>query len=77
MSKTIIHLLKLYKSASSFIWKFRPIPIVYSDCKFNPTCSEYAQEAVSRHGVIKGLAKAGLRILRCNPFTHGGYDPVK
>jgi putative membrane protein insertion efficiency factor len=45
-------------------------------CKYEPTCSCYAEQAVWRHGVARGLALAGWRILRCNPWSHGGYDPV-
>lgn len=46
-------------------------------CRFEPTCSEYAIQAIERYGVLKGMAKAGWRILRCNPWTPGGYDPVR
>ena len=45
-------------------------------CKYEPTCSHYAEQAVRRHGVARGLALAGWRVLRCNPWSHGGYDPV-
>ena len=45
-------------------------------CRFNPTCSAYAYEAIQVHGVIKGGFLAVWRILRCNPFCKGGYDPV-
>lgn len=45
-------------------------------CKFYPTCSEYAHEAVKRFGVVRGCAKAGWRILRCNPWTKGGVDEI-
>jgi putative membrane protein insertion efficiency factor len=45
-------------------------------CKYLPTCSEYAIEALKRRGVIVGGALAAWRILRCNPFARGGYDPV-
>ncbi len=45
-------------------------------CRFYPTCSEYAIEAVETHGVIKGMALATWRVLRCNPFNPGGHDPV-
>lgn len=45
-------------------------------CKYLPTCSQYAVEAITRHGAIRGGALAIWRILRCNPFSHGGYDPV-
>jgi putative membrane protein insertion efficiency factor len=45
-------------------------------CRFYPTCSEYAFEAISKHGVLKGLLLSIWRVLRCNPFNKGGYDPV-
>jgi putative membrane protein insertion efficiency factor len=45
-------------------------------CKYEPSCSHYAEAAVRRHGVIRGLALAAWRVLRCNPWSRGGYDPV-
>lgn len=45
-------------------------------CRFSPTCSEYAYQAVESHGILKGILLSVKRILRCNPFTRGGYDPV-
>jgi hypothetical protein len=51
-------------------------PILPPACKFTPSCSDYAIEALRRHGMPRGAALAGWRILRCNPFTAGGYDPV-
>jgi putative membrane protein insertion efficiency factor len=45
-------------------------------CRFQPTCSEYASVAVARHGVLYGAALALWRLLRCNPFCRGGFDPV-
>ena len=51
-------------------------PLLPSGCKFYPTCSMYAKEAVERHGVIKGSWLAAKRLLRCRPFAHGGFDPV-
>jgi len=45
-------------------------------CKFIPCCSDYALEALERHGALKGSLLAIWRILRCNPFSEGGYDPV-
>jgi putative membrane protein insertion efficiency factor len=45
-------------------------------CRYEPTCSAYAVTAVQRHGVPRGLLLGAWRILRCNPFSHGGFDPV-
>ena len=47
-----------------------------STCKFYPTCSQYAIEAIEKYGAFKGGLLAAWRILRCNPFSKGGYDPV-
>jgi putative membrane protein insertion efficiency factor len=52
-------------------------PAIPRRCKYYPTCSQYALEAVRRHGVFKGLVLAGWRLLRCNPLSYGGYDPVE
>ena len=46
-------------------------------CKYYPTCSEYAKQAIIKYGVLKGIFLGGKRILRCNPFSKGGYDPLK
>lgn len=51
-------------------------PFTPSTCKYYPTCSHYAVEAIEKHGPIKGVLLAIWRILRCNPFSKGGYDPV-
>ncbi|MGI6072903.1 MAG: membrane protein insertion efficiency factor YidD [Lachnospiraceae bacterium] len=48
----------------------------YNHCKYIPTCSQYAIEAIEKYGPLKGLGLAVYRILRCNPFSKGGYDPV-
>ena len=45
-------------------------------CRFQPTCSHYGYEAIERHGVIRGVSLIAWRLLRCNPFNRGGYDPV-
>ena len=51
-------------------------PALPRRCKYEPTCSAYAVQAVERYGILRGLVLAGWRVLRCNPWSHGGYDPV-
>jgi len=55
-----------------YLSPLKPTP----SCRFHPTCSEYAIQAVETHGVLKGVALATWRVLRCHPFNPGGYDPV-
>ena len=52
-------------------------PYTPPSCRFTPTCSEYSRQAILKYGPIKGLGLAIWRILRCNPFCKGGYDPVR
>ncbi|MBV8053545.1 MAG: membrane protein insertion efficiency factor YidD [Acidobacteriaceae bacterium] len=66
--KLVVLLLLGYKSAIS--------PLLLPACRYVPTCSEYAMEAVDRYGVLCGTAKAFWRLLRCHPFAKGGLDPV-
>lgn len=68
MKKLVIKLIKFYQKGIS--------PNKPSCCRFNPTCSNYAIEAVTEWGVFIGLILAFYRILRCNPLCKGGYDPV-
>jgi putative membrane protein insertion efficiency factor len=52
-------------------------PALGSHCKYYPSCSEYAAQAITRFGILRGLVLAGWRLLRCNPWSHGGFDPVE
>ncbi len=52
-------------------------PMVGQRCKYYPSCSEYAAQAIQRYGILRGLVLAGWRLLRCNPWSHGGFDPVE
>jgi len=57
-------------------YKWLISPLLPPSCRYVPTCSEYAMEAVERYGAIRGMAMAGWRVLRCHPLAKGGYDPV-
>ncbi|MEZ6095057.1 MAG: membrane protein insertion efficiency factor YidD [Pirellulaceae bacterium] len=50
-------------------------PLLGKNCRFQPTCSQYTIESLAKHGVIRGSFKSVWRILRCNPFNRGGFDP--
>ena len=52
-------------------------PISRPSCRFYPTCSQYAVEAIEKRGIVVGLLKGSWRVIRCNPFGGSGYDPVK
>jgi putative membrane protein insertion efficiency factor len=59
------------------IWLYRRVvsPALPRRCKYEPTCSRYAEQAIREFGILRGLVLAGWRLLRCNPWSHGGYDP--
>ncbi len=69
MRRPILALIQLYQVAIS---PGRPLA-----CKYQPTCSHYGHEAVARYGVLSGGIRTAWRLLRCNPFSKGGYDPVE
>lgn len=69
MKKVLIYTINLYRK---YISPLRP-----PSCRFIPTCSQYAIDAITKYGALKGCFLAFKRILRCNPFNKGGYDPVK
>ena len=52
-------------------------PALPARCKYHPSCSAYAAQAIRRYGILRGLVLGGWRLLRCNPFSHGGFDPVE
>ncbi len=72
MKKLFIFILKFYKKRISPIFGFMGI-----HCKYYPSCSEYMKQAIEKYGVIKGICLGTCRFLRCNPFSKGGYDPLK
>jgi uncharacterized protein len=67
---------KRFVVAAIRLYKRYVSPFLGNACRFHPTCSTYSIDAVQRYGVIRGLAKGAFRILRCNPFHPGGFDPV-
>ncbi|MCX5798625.1 MAG: membrane protein insertion efficiency factor YidD [Proteobacteria bacterium] len=69
MKKLVIQLLEIYRICIS--------PYIPTECRFHPTCSCYMQEAIQKKGILKGILFGLKRILKCNPFYPGGYDPVK
>lgn len=68
MKKIMIFLIKFYRKFIS--------PLKTTKCPYFPTCSTYGLQAVEKHGALKGGILAAWRILRCNPFSKGGFDPV-
>ncbi len=72
MSKFLLFFIDFYKKHISLFLQKNGV-----ECKFYPTCSEYSIEAIKKYGAIKGTFLAGKRILKCNPFSKGGFDPLK
>jgi putative membrane protein insertion efficiency factor len=68
MIRVLVWLISAYRYAVS--------PMLGSRCRFHPSCSAYAAEALDRHGAARGLRLAGARFCRCHPWHPGGYDPV-
>ncbi len=68
LSRMLAYLIRLYQVSLGLIFS--------GNCRYYPTCSEYARQALLKKGVFKGLAMGAWRLLRCNPFSRGGYDPV-
>ena len=69
MKRMLIIIIKFYRKNIS--------PMTPPRCKYIPTCSQYAIEAIEQYGALKGGVMSLWRILRCNPFSKGGFDPVK
>jgi len=69
MSRALLVPIRLYQRLIS--------PLFGPRCKYYPTCSAYAVDAIRSYGVVRGLVLAGWRLLRCNPLSHGGFDPVE
>ena len=69
LKKVFIRLIEFYQKYIS--------PMLGHCCKYYPTCSEYTKQAIEKYGALKGTIKGMKRILKCNPFSKGGYDPLK
>ena len=76
MRKIALFLIKMYQKTLSPDHGLLAYKYPYGYCKHYPTCSEYAYQAVNTFGVIKGGVKATKRVLKCNPYSRGGYDPI-
>ncbi len=72
-----IKIIKIYQKTLSFDHGWFKIFFPNGYCRFRPTCSEYALQAISQQGLFKGGLKALWRVVRCNPFNQGGWDPLK
>jgi putative membrane protein insertion efficiency factor len=68
VGKAVSYIIRLYQLTLGSVFGGR--------CRFYPSCSEYSRQSLARHGAGKGLAKTIWRILRCNPWNRGGYDPA-
>jgi hypothetical protein len=72
-----ITIIKIYQKTLSFDHGWPKIFFPHGYCRFRPTCSEYAIEALAKYGLVRGGLKALWRVIRCNPFNSGGWDPLK
>jgi len=77
MKKLILKLIRLYQKTKFFRSAvFKQLYITDAVCRFRPTCSEYTYQAVKKYGTVRGLFIGLKRIIRCHPFSRGGYDPI-
>jgi uncharacterized protein len=69
----------MYRIGIGFVWAYRLTlgALFPTSCKYHPSCSQYAIDALRKRGLIVGSALAIWRVLRCNPWSHGGFDPVR
>jgi len=79
LKKVILQLIRFYQKTLSFDHGFFSFSksSVFLGCRFYPTCSEYAYQAINKYGVVKGVLMGVRRISRCHPFSKGGWDPVE
>jgi putative membrane protein insertion efficiency factor len=71
------HIARAVAAAPIVLYQRLISPAIPRRCKYEPTCSRYALDAIREYGILRGLVLAGWRLLRCNPWSHGGYDPVE
>ena len=77
MKKTILNLIKFYQKTKFFRSSLlKQLYLSDAACRFQPTCSNYTYQAIDKYGVLKGSWLGLLRIIRCNPWNKGGYDPL-
>jgi hypothetical protein len=72
-----VKIIKVYQKTLSFDYGIFKSLSPYGFCRFRPTCSDYAIQAIEKYGLIRGGGRAFWRVLRCNPFNAGGFDPLK
>jgi len=77
LRKIVVALIKFYQRTLSFDHGLLKIFYPHGFCRFTPSCSQYGIEALSKHGLIRGGLMTVWRVLRCNPWNKGGFDPVK
>ncbi|MBX4211448.1 MAG: membrane protein insertion efficiency factor YidD [Candidatus Yanofskybacteria bacterium] len=76
MKKAIIFLLNQYQKISPAFWSTAGNVFLVSQCRFHPTCSEYCRQSLEKHPLPRALAASFWRVLRCQPFSRGGFDPA-
>jgi hypothetical protein len=69
LKQGVLFLIRLYQRLLS--------PLLPRSCRFEPSCSQYAADAVSEFGIVRGLGRTAIRLMKCHPLHPGGYDPVK
>jgi uncharacterized protein len=77
MKQIVLKIIKLYQHTASPDHGWGRLFFRHAGCRYHPSCSQYMYEAVEKYGVIKGLGFGVWRILRCNPWSRGGHDPVR
>ena len=77
IKKTLLWMIRFYQKNFSPDHSYHAKKHPYGYCRFYPTCSEYSYQAINKFGAVKSGFKALGRMLRCHPFSRGGYDPVK